>query len=152
MDVALYTSAAPTFFPLVDGYVDGGVVSNNPSMCALAQALEPDTGKQKLGDVRVLSVGTGVNPKFLTAIDDDWGFIQWAPHLISLILEGSMGLVDYQCRQILRNHYVRINPVLPVPIGLDGLEQIPLMKTLATQFDLGDARSWLKKNFRPLKD
>jgi patatin-like phospholipase/acyl hydrolase len=35
--VALYTSAAPTFFPAVDGYIDGGVFANNPSMAALAQ-------------------------------------------------------------------------------------------------------------------
>ncbi len=35
--VGLYTAAAPTYFPAVDGYVDGGVYANNPSMCALAQ-------------------------------------------------------------------------------------------------------------------
>lgn len=36
--VGLYTSAAPTYFPTVDGYVDGGVFAINPSMCALAQS------------------------------------------------------------------------------------------------------------------
>ena len=151
VDVALYTSAAPTYFPVYHGYVDGGVVSNNPSMCALAQALESNTGKQKLQDVRILSIGTGVNPQFLTAVDDDWGFIQWGPHVISLMMEGSMGLADYQCRQLLHNHYLRINPVLPVPIGLDGLDQVPMMKSLASQFDLEDARAWLKRNFKPAK-
>ena len=35
--VGLYTSAAPTYFPTVDGFIDGGVYANNPSMCALAQ-------------------------------------------------------------------------------------------------------------------
>ena len=40
VDVALYTSAAPTYFPSVDGYVDGGVAANNPSMAALAQSLD----------------------------------------------------------------------------------------------------------------
>ena len=150
-DVALYTSAAPTYFPVYQGYVDGGVVSNNPSMCAIAQALEPNTGKSKLRDVRVLSVGTGVNPRYLPAQDEDWGFVQWAPHLVSLILEGSMGLVDYQCRQLLGAQYIRVNPVLPLQIGLDGVDQIDLMKSLASQFDLSDATAWLKKNFRPVK-
>jgi patatin-like phospholipase/acyl hydrolase len=109
VDVALYTSAAPTYFPTYRGYVDGGVVSNNPSMCAVAQALEPTTGKQKLRDIRVLSMGTGYNPKYITAENEDWGFIEWAPHLISLMLEGSMGLADYQCRQLLETHYQRVN-------------------------------------------
>jgi len=148
VDVALYTSAAPTFFPVYHGYVDGGVVSNNPSMCSVAQALEPNTGKQMLRNVRLLSLGTGFNPKYLTANDEDWGLVQWAPHLISLMLEGSSGLVDYQCRQLLGNKYLRINPVLPLEIGLDGVDQIPLMKSLASQFDLGDAIPWVKRNFK----
>lgn len=149
VDVALRTSAAPTFFPIYQGYVDGGVVSNNPSMCAVAQALEPNTGQQRLADIRLLSIGTGFNPKYLSAQSDDWGLVQWAPHLVSLMLEGSMGLADYQCRQLLGRRYHRLNPVLPVPIGLDDVGQIPLMKTIASQYDLGEARTWLKRNFRP---
>jgi patatin-like phospholipase/acyl hydrolase len=151
VDIALRTSAAPTFFPVYQGYVDGGVISNNPSMCALAQSLQPETGKQKLRDIRLLSVGTGYNPKFVIAEEEDWGFVQWAPHVISLMMEGSMGLADYQCKQLLQNHYLRINPVLPVPVGLDGLDQVPMMKSLAVQFDLQDARAWLKRNFKPQK-
>ncbi len=148
VDVALRTAAAPTFFPIYQGYVDGGVVSNNPSMCALAQAIEPDTGAQKLRDLRLISVGTGFNPKYLAAQDEDWGFVKWAPHLISLMLEGSVGLADYQCRQILGRHYTRVNPALPLEIGLDSVDQIDLMKTLASQFDLQEAFAWLKRNFR----
>jgi hypothetical protein len=64
-------------------------------------------------------------------------------------MEGSMGLADYQCKQLLLNHYLRINPVLPVPVGLDGLDQVPMMKSLAVQFDLEEARAWLKRNFKP---
>ena len=149
VDVALYTSAAPTFFPIYRGYIDGGVISNNPSMCAVAQALHPMTGKQKLRDIRLLSIGTGFNPKYLTASNEDWGLVQWAPHLVSLMLEGSMGLADYQCKQILGNHYIRVNPVLPMEIGLDGVDKITVMNTLASQFDLNKAMTWLKRNFRP---
>ena len=117
-------------------------------MCAVAQAIQPDTGKQKLRDIRVMSVGTGYNPKYITAENVDWGFVQWAPHLISLMLEGSMGLADYQCRQLMGSYYIRVNPVLPIEIGLDGVDQIPLMKNLAYQFDLSAAVAWLKRYFR----
>jgi patatin-like phospholipase/acyl hydrolase len=148
VDVALRTSAAPTFFPLYQGFIDGGVVSNNPSMCALAQALEPSTGNQELRNIRLISLGTGYNTKFLSAADDDWGLLRWAPHLVSLILEGSVGLSDYQCRQVLDAHYLRVNPVLPVAISLDNIREIPLLKGLATQLDLEAARDFLKRYFR----
>jgi patatin-like phospholipase/acyl hydrolase len=148
VDVALRTSAAPTFFPIYQGYVDGGVVANNPSTCALAQALHPETGGQKLGQVTLLSMGTGINPKFLPEKDAGWGLAQWAPHLISLIMEGSVGLADYQCKQILGKRYLRINPTLPKPIGLEEVSQIPLLKEVAEKANLDDAIRWLKRYYK----
>ena len=53
VDVALATSAAPTYFPTHKGYIDGGVHANNPAMAALAQAIHAKTGGQQLGDVLV---------------------------------------------------------------------------------------------------
>ena len=41
--VGLYTSAAPTYFPSVDGFVDGGVYANNPGMIALTQTQDKRT-------------------------------------------------------------------------------------------------------------
>ena len=147
VDVALRTSAAPTYFPIYQGYIDGGVVGTNPSVSALSQALDPDTGGQKLEDIVLLSLGTGHNPRFLLQTDADWGLAQWAPHIVSLMLEGGAGVADYQSRQILGDHYLRINPVLPVPIDLDRVDQIPLLKDIAGQVDLDPAIHWLQKYF-----
>ncbi|HRE25738.1 MAG TPA: hypothetical protein PK954_03810, partial [Anaerolineales bacterium] len=106
VDVALRTSAAPTYFPIVDGFVDGGVIANNPSMCALAQALDPKRGAgQALADVRILSLGTGQNQEFIETDDTDWGLAQWMPHLVGVMIDGAMDLANYQCRQILGEHY-----------------------------------------------
>ena len=118
-DVALYTAVAPTFFPTYHGYIDGGVVAGNPSVCALAQALHRATGGNKLEDIVLLSIGTGHNPRYLKGQDKDWGLAQWAPHLVSLMLEGSTSLADYQCRQILGPRYFRLDPRLPEPIEMD---------------------------------
>src|SRR5262249_26109714 len=75
VDVAMRTSAAPTFFPSYQGFIDGGVVSNNPSMAALAQALDAGTGNQPLNGIKLLSIGTGFNPVHIDG-DVDWGIAQ----------------------------------------------------------------------------
>jgi uncharacterized protein len=151
VDVALRTSAAPTYFPGYQRFIDGGVVANNPSLCALAQALNETGGKQKLSNIRMLAVGTGYSPNFIPQQDADWGLLQWAPHLVSIMMEGAVGLAHYQSTQLLGSRYYRVNPRLPVKIALDGTKQIDLMRGLAAQFDLEEAGVWMKKNFRVVK-
>jgi patatin-like phospholipase/acyl hydrolase len=147
VDVALRTANAPTYFPIYQGFVDGGVVANNPAMCAVAQAVHPETGGQRLEDVVLLSIGTGYNPRYVASKDGDWGLAQWAPHLVYLVLEGSSNLADYQCRQILSTRYHRINIQLPASIGMDRIDQIPLLEQLAVQADLKPAQDWVEKYF-----
>jgi uncharacterized protein len=147
VDVALRTSAAPTYFPIYQGYIDGGVVATNPSVSALAQALHPETCNRKINDLVLLSIGTGISPRYLSQMDADWGLAQWAPHLVGLMLEGGAGLADYQSRQILGERYLRVNPVLPVPIDLDGVEQIPLLQDIANQVDIQPTLEWLNIHF-----
>ena len=147
VDVALRTSAAPTYFPMVQEFVDGGVAANNPSMCALAQALHPATGGQKIDDIRLLSVGTGASPQFLTARNVSWGVVEWAPHLVGLLMEGSNGLGDYQCRQVLGGNYFRLNPTLPEVIGLDDVSRVRQMRELANSADLTAAVDWVRNTF-----
>lgn len=115
VEVALDTSAAPTYFPTHGTYVDGGVVANNPSMSAVAQTQDPRNTdpSPKLGDIFLLSLGTGTNLSYLKGKNLDWGLAQWAKPLVSLLLDASMGIEDYQCRQILKENYRRIAPVFP---------------------------------------
>lgn len=115
VEVALRTSAAPTYFPSRDGYIDGGVVANNPSMAALTQALDTRGGEPppELADICLLSLGTGTNLSFIKGRTLDWGLGQWAKPLITLLMDASTGIADYQCRQILRGAYRRLAPVFP---------------------------------------
>lgn len=146
-DVALRTSAAPTYFPVYQGYVDGGVIANNPSMAAVAQALDAGTGKQQLPDLRLFSIGTGITPAYIAGDGLDWGLVQWAPKLADMMLEGGMGVADYQCARLLGNNYFRLAPVLPEPIALDNAGKIPALIECANQVDIGAAAAWLKANF-----
>jgi patatin-like phospholipase/acyl hydrolase len=147
VDVAMYTSAAPTFFPSYEGYIDGGVVANNPSMAALAQVLDRRIGKPaQLEDVSLLSLGTGSSLKYISGQRNDWGYAQWVKPLIELILDGSVGVADYECRQILGDRYHRLAPVFDpgTAIKMDDYERIPELIELARQVDLSDTVKWLK--------
>jgi uncharacterized protein len=115
VDVALDTSAAPTYFPTHGTYIDGGVVANNPSLAAVAQTQDTRNTDPvpALGDIFLLSLGTGVNLSYVKGKNLDWGLAQWAKPLVSLLLDASMGIADYQCRYLLKANYRRIAPVFP---------------------------------------
>lgn len=146
-DVALRTSAAPTFFPSYQGYVDGGVVANNPAMAALAQAIDVGTGNQRLEDLHVFSVGTGVTPHSESGDTLNWGLAQWAPVLANMMIEGMMGVADYECARLLGNRYFRLSPQLQTEIPLDCADDIAILVEYANQVDITDAVAWLKANF-----
>lgn len=152
--VGLYTSAAPTYFPSVDGYIDGGVYANNPSMCAVAQALDP---RYKLGvnlsDLVLLSLGTGTSLVHIERKTLNWGLAQWAKPLIDLIMDGVSGIADYQCEQILAEKYQRLAPVFPagVSLPLDAVKRVPEMVAFAENVPLADTVAWLKKFWMPAK-
>ena len=124
VDVALRTSAAPTYFPAYQGYIDGGVVANNPSMAAVAQAIDKRAGKQKLQNVVVLSIGTGLEPKYIATRRKhlDWGWTQWARPLIALMISGMTGVADFQCKQLLGDSYRRLDSVFDRGVDLDDVE------------------------------
>ncbi len=148
VSAAMRTSAAPTYFPSYQGYVDGGVAANNPSMVALAQALHNDKGKQTLDDVCLFSVGTGLVEHYQTGERNDWGLWQWVRPLVNILSDGSMELVDEQCHRLLKHsQYHRLAPALPKPIALDGYKEIPDLIRYANEVDISDTVTWLKDNF-----
>jgi uncharacterized protein len=108
---ALATSAAPTFFtPYSSEYtdlngisksfhnkVDGGVVANNPALLGLIEAQE--AFKQKLSNIRILSIGTGHQKFSDGAKRDKWGILYWMrkdkkTRLIDLFMQGQSQIVE----------------------------------------------------------
>lgn len=148
--VALYTSAAPTIFPAVDGYVDGGVVANNPSLAAVAQVLDERAvipERPALHEIVLLSMSTGQTRKYIKrrAKYLDWGYAQWARPAIDMLMQGSVGLADFQCRQLLgKKRYLRINPVLTGPLELTDCATVPVLQLLGEAYPLETAVAWLQ--------
>jgi patatin-like phospholipase/acyl hydrolase len=152
--VGLYTAAAPTYFPTVDGYVDGGVYANNPAMCALAQTqdkryFEPPTD---LDEIVLLSLGTGTSPFHIKGKIHDWGYVQWAKPLINLMLDGVSGIADYQCQQMLGDHYHRLAPVFPPDdaFPLDAVDKIEDLIDFAEdpkKLKISKTVSWIREHW-----
>jgi uncharacterized protein len=150
--VGAYSAAAPTYFQSVDGYIDGGVFANNPSMCALAQTHDrryfPDP--PALENIRVFSLGTGISLQYINGDYLDWGELQWVKPLVNLMLDGVNDIASYQCRQLLGDAcYLRLQPVFPEDMKIDmaSVKQIPWMVEYATQVDLSSTAKWLKENW-----
>lgn len=149
--VGLYTSAAPTYFPTVDGYVDGGVFANNPSMCALAQTQDARIGRRPaLGNVALLSLGTGSSLLYVKGKKLDWGYAQWAQALLGVMFDGTVGIADYQCRQLLGARYHRLAPRFAAgeAFPLDAIDRIPELVAFAERVDIGPAAAWLRRHWR----
>lgn len=91
IDVALATSAAPTYFPAHDipglgTFIDGGLWANCPAMVGLVEAL--DFLSQKPEEVRMLSLSTTSYPRRLVEPGQIGGFLAWAPKLVDTLMFG----------------------------------------------------------------
>ncbi len=151
VDVAMSTSAAPTYFPSYGVYVDGGVIANNPSMAAVVQALD---GRNQAGEratlegIKLLSVGTGASLEYIEGQDHDWGDAQWIKPILNVMMDGGVGVADFECAQLLGNRYCRIEPVFPAgkSFPIDDVSKIVDLMDLAQSFDLTGAVAWLKSS------
>jgi uncharacterized protein len=150
-DVALYTCSAPTYFPVADGFVDGGVFANNPSLCAIAQALDRRwRNHPHLGDIRLLSIGSGQRIAYLPGDDHHWGVVQWGAKIIPILMEGSQETTHFQCSQLLGEaQYCRIQPIFEEDYRMDSVSRIPdIIRFADNKVDLSQAIDWVDRNWR----
>ncbi len=123
MDVALATSAAPTYFPLAElatydskQFIDGGIWSNNPSLVGLAEALQYFVGEgKKYNCIQILSISSlnhtgGMNPGKRRS-RSFWG---WKDELFDTILRAQSDFTHFLMLQLSKSTatvpitYVRI--------------------------------------------
>ncbi len=94
----------------------------------------------------MLSLGTGTILSYIKGKNHDWGYAQWAKPLINLLTDASMGIADYQCRQILREGYHRLAPVFPpkVNIMMDEWKRSQELIDFGRSADVASTVQWLQ--------
>ena len=114
VDVALATSAAPTYFPVAeigDGlYADGGLYANSPDLIAVHEA-EHFFGSPS-ADIRVLSIGTTTSRfSFAHNSGTQFGLLKWAmgQRLVQATLSSQQQIVHHVMQHRLGSRYVRLD-------------------------------------------
>lgn len=109
LDVALATSAAPTYFrphemrvtdqdgPYRGKFIDGGIYANHPALCAFAEISAEDADAEFL----IVSIGTGESPVQFGKKPNRWGIYFWARRVLNTIFDGISETVTYQLNKFL---------------------------------------------------
>lgn len=156
VNVGMATSAAPTYFPpahitqnpkRVLSCIDGGIYANNPSSCALAEAIR----LWGYTPIRLISIGTGSVQKSIKYQDSkNWGLAGWARDIIDAFQDGTADTVDYQCKKTL-DIYFRFQTSVNGNCKLDDVGQIPYLEKVADDY-IRDNAQLLKQACKAFTD
>ncbi len=139
VDIALATSAAPTYFPLAESefynkeqFIDGGVWANNPTLVGLLEALNNFVGNGKdYENIEILSLSsltlTGGNK---TGLKRERSFKDWGAELFETSMNGQSFFTDFFMTKIseisnVQIKYVRI-PSISVSREQESLIQLDI--------------------------
>lgn len=144
-DACLRSAAAPTYFPIYQGCVDGGTYANNPALLAVVEAVRSGIPVE---NIVVYSISTGSNPKWIPEDkykNGNWGLLEWGPYILDVMMDANTACIDHQCQSLLGKRYFRLDPILPKPYGLDQASAIPDLEKFAEGIDLETSSLWLEE-------
>lgn len=150
-EICKASASAPVYFPAhilrIDGrelpLIDGGVVANDPTAAAIAEAVRinearPSVEKVDLGNFVVAFFGTGETTRPITIRQtQEWGALEWALPLIDVLFDGSADAVHYIARQLLApsNYFYFQTPLARAYDDLDNADATNLNALAMTAQD-----------------
>ncbi|PRP85104.1 hypothetical protein PROFUN_07175 [Planoprotostelium fungivorum] len=149
LDACLSSAAAPTYFPIYKGFVDGGVFANNPSLACITACICEGID---LRDICILSLSTGNNPQYIGKEKygtGNWGIYSWGLQLIDMLTESTSSAATHQAACLLGKQFLRLDPLLPSEIELDDAspETLQSLMDLSNKIDIKPVVDWLKTYF-----
>lgn len=145
VNVALRSTASPGYFPAYKGHCDAGMALRNPAMVGVAQALDCRAIKANLNQLRILSLGAGRSERYIRGQDLDWGVSQWGSRLPHLAAESPAGVVTFQCEQLFKERFHRLDPRLKGTFALDNWHKVPKLIKVAEKSNLNFTLEWLQE-------
>ena len=115
-DVVVRSASAPVVWASHQGYADGGLFANNPSLVALSHAMDQLEAKQD--QFRVLSIGTGQKYSYIESSRGQLGYGQWLLDptqpmaLVQAVMDCNSAAVSYGCSRLLQDNFFRLDPKL----------------------------------------
>ena len=122
IDAVIASASAPIFFdPHIVGeeiYCDGCLWANNPSLLALSEAIDKNSFNKKIGDIKILSIGTGKSKKSIND-ENSWGMINWSNKIVDLSMTSNVISVSDMTSKILQDKFLRIDFKTKHSLSLD---------------------------------
>ncbi len=163
VDAVVASGAMPGMLPTYGSYVDGAFVHHDPTIAAIALALNAGVD---IADIAAISIGTGYMNNYINAYNSTWGASQWLngdpsasydlPSLLvnenstcpmlNLSLNGtSTYLMQQLAQMMLGERYVSLNPVLPqyIPENASSQEDLDALLAAAESLDYTSAENLL---------
>jgi hypothetical protein len=145
IDVALATTAAPTYLPahsteISANLVDGGLAANNPSMIAFVDSLQFQRNSKRgtaapTSDEQLLLVSVGTGQPGPLPYDYErltsGGWFDWLGAIHEVVLLSQAQLVHQQAKFLVKERYLRVDPILNASVKLDDAQHFEDLRTKA---------------------
>jgi patatin-like phospholipase/acyl hydrolase len=126
VDVALASSAAPTYLPAHElrglRLIDGGVWANNPTMVGVVEAVS--SFGRALAEVSVFSLGTTTDTSYRRPRLDRGGLLAWGREAFDIVMRGqNLAARNTAALMLGSENLLRVDPSVPAKVlRLDGVD------------------------------